>query len=111
MRLRVTWICIPSTIGDVALGTTWSLSSSGAPAALSNPATLGAGRCTVRMAPPSLIWTVLGLTTGKRHPRQRNTAAARGRRRGGVSHRELSQRLIHGGCRRPNLFHVVAVQR
>ena len=64
IRLRVTWICIPSTIGDVAPGAAWSLSSSGAPAAFNSPPTLAAARWTVRTAPPSLIWTVLALTTG-----------------------------------------------
>ena len=68
MRLRVTWICIPSTIGAVAAGSDWSPSSSGIPAAFSMPATVGAARCTVRTAPPSLICTVLELTTGSAIP-------------------------------------------
>jgi len=75
---------MPSTIGAAAPGSTWSLSSSGAPATLSNPATLGAARCTVRIAPPSLSWTVLALTTGRAIPAS-GTRLARDAAAGAVS--------------------------
>ncbi len=75
---------MPSTIGDVALGDTWSVSSSAAPAALSSAPTFAAGRCTVRTAPPSLIWTVLALTTGSAIP-ARGTRLAREAAAGAVS--------------------------
>ena len=68
IRTRVTWICIPSTTGDEAAGTTESLWSSGAPAAASRSATFGAARRTVRTTPPSLICTFLALTTGSDMP-------------------------------------------
>ncbi|CKS66271.1 Uncharacterised protein [Mycobacterium tuberculosis] len=84
IRLRVTWICMPSTIGAVAAGTTWSLCNSGTPAALSSPATLGAGKCTVRTNPPSLSCTVLALTTGSAIP-DSGTRLAREAAAGAVS--------------------------
>ena len=68
MRTRVTLICIPSTNGELAAGTTVSLCSSGTPAASSRPATLAAASFTVRTAPPSSSCTVLALTTGSDIP-------------------------------------------
>ena len=68
IRIRVTWICMPSTTGDDAAGTTVSLCCSGTPAASSRPATFGAARRTVRITPASLSCTVLALTTGSDMP-------------------------------------------
>ena len=68
MRIRVTVISMPSTTRADGAGTTMSLCCSGAPAASSRAATLGAARCTVRTAPPSSSRTVLGLTTGNAIP-------------------------------------------
>src|SRR5271156_6521979 len=124
MRLRVTWMCMPSITGAAAPGVTWSLCSSGAPIPTSRSPTLAAARWTLRTAPPSLSSTVLALTTGRAIPASgtrlprvaaacglRGTAASRGRGWRRVGHRELGQRLVDGGIRRPDLFGVLTVQR
>ena len=105
IRIRVTWICMPV---DDRRGRRRARpcrpARSGAPAAASRPPTLGAARRTVRTTPPSSICDGLGADHRQRHPGQRNPAAARGRGRGGVGHRQLGQRLVDGRGRRPHLL-------
>ena len=68
MRIRVTVICIPSVTGVEAAGTLVSRCINGAPAAASRAPTSGAARRTVLTTPPSLICTVLALTTPNAMP-------------------------------------------
>ena len=104
IRLRVTWMCMPSIIGAVAPGMTWSLCSSGAPTAASRSADFGRGQVHGADHAGVVELDRLGADDRQGHPGQRNTAAARGRGGRRVGHRQLGQRLVDGGCRRPHLL-------
>ncbi len=98
---------MPSTIGAVAAGTSWSLQRRRPHSAA--PRHWGQ-RYRAHPTPPSLSCTVLALTTSSAIPDSR-TRLARSRSRRRVGRRELGQRLVHRRRGRPHLLSVVTIQR